>query len=700
MPKITVAKTAGFCFGVDRAIKIIEDLLDNNKKVCTLGPIIHNQQVVDSLADRGVRIIGSVSAANPDETVVIRSHGVSPDVYKELDDNNINYVDATCPFVSKAHKIVEDNSTEANTVLIAGDENHPEVKAIRGYAKGKSFVFKDDLMLEDIIKSGSFDDKEPQIILTQTTFNENLWKKCDKIAKKLCTNPKIFDTICKATHLRQEEAITLAKNVDCMIVIGGRHSSNTNKLYELCSQYTLCYHIETADELQNYDFRGVVSVGITAGASTPAYLIEEVQNTMTDILTEKEDNFNFEEAIEKSFRKLYTGNRVKGVVTSVNNNEAIVDIGVKQTGYIPRSELTDDTSLAPTDVVKPGDEVELIVIKVNDQEGVVTLSKKKVDAMVGFEKLVEAKENGTILDGVVTNVVKGGILVLVNSIKVFVPASLASDSRVENLETLLKKEVKLIIIDINEQRGRAVGSIRAVLRDEKKAQREEFWANVKVGDTFKGEVKSLTNYGAFVNLGPVEGMVHITELSWNRIKHPSQVVSVGDILEVYIKDIEEKEGKKRISLGFKKAEDNPWTKLKEMYNEGDVVTGKVASITPFGAFVTILDGIDGLVHISQISYSRVNNVADVLTVGQEVEAKLLSVDYDNQKVSLSIKALLTPPEPNSGLETVEEAEAPAETIDEVIEEVVEAPVEDVAEETVETPTEEAVNEATTDEATE
>lgn len=669
MPNITVAKAAGFCFGVDRAIKLIYDELSKNKKVCTLGPIIHNQQVVDSLAKQGVRIINDVSEANDNETVIIRSHGVSPDVYESLNERNIDYVDATCPFVSKAHKIVSDNSTEKNTVFIAGDENHPEVKAIRSYAKGKSFVFKNDEIFEDLLSEGNFDKNEPQIILTQTTFNEILWKKCDKIAKKLCTNPKIFDTICKATHLRQEEAISLAKNVDCMLVIGGRHSSNTNKLYELCSQHTLCYHIETASELQNLDFRGIVSVGITAGASTPAYLIEEVQNTMTDILTEKEDNFNFEEAIEKSFRKLYTGNRVKGVITSVNNNEAIVDIGVKQTGYIPRSELTDDTSLAPTDVVKPGDEVELIVIKVNDQEGVVTLSKKKVDAMVGFEKIIEAKENETVLEGVVTNVVKGGILVLVNSIKVFVPASLASDSRVENLETLLKKEVKLVIIDVNEQRGRAVGSIRAVLREEKKAEAEEFWANVKVGDTFKGEVKSITNYGAFVNLGPVEGMVHITELSWNRIKHPSQVVSVGDILEVYIKDIEEKEGKKRISLGFKKAEDNPWVKLKEMYNEGDVVTGKVKTITPFGAFVEILDGIDGLVHISQISYDRINNIADVLTVGQEVEAKLLAIDYDNQKVSLSIKALLTPPEPNVKVEeAAEETVADEETTaDETVE---------------------------------
>lgn len=640
MEKIIVAKTAGFCFGVDRAVSIVNKLVNEKKKVCTLGPIIHNPQVVNELKEKGVRIISDITEAQKDEIVVIRSHGVSPDVYDKLNRLGIEYADATCPFVSKIHKIVSDNSKSGKTVLIAGDETHPEVMAIRSYCNSESFVFKDDIELENYLKNSAFSTDFDPIIVSQTTFNNILWKKCNKISKKLCTNALIFDTICNATHSRQQEALDLSRKVDAMVVIGGFHSSNTIKLFELCRTNTLTYHIETANELHNLDFSNVFSVGITAGASTPAYLIKEVQNTMTDILTNKEDDFNFEEALEQSFRKIYTGNRVRGIITSVNNNEAIVDIGVKQTGYIPRSELSDDSNLSPADVVTPGDEVELIVIKVNDQEGVVTLSKKKVDAMVGFEKLLTAYKESTILEGTVTNVVKGGILVLTNGVKVFIPASQATLSKNDKLDDLLKTTVKFIIIDVNEQRGRAVGSIKAILKKEKEAAEEAFWSTAKVGDTFKGEVKSLTNYGAFVNLGAVDGMVHISELSWNRIKHPSQVVKVGDVLEVFIKDIEEVEGKKRISLGYKKSEDNPWAILKSKYDIGDTITGKVVSVTPFGAFVEVIEGIDGLVHVSQISYDRIDNVADALKVGQEVTAKIIAVDYENMKVSLSIKALL------------------------------------------------------------
>lgn len=646
---ITIAETAGFCFGVDRAVSLVNKLADEGRSVATLGPIIHNSQVVESLAKKGVRTINSISEALPGEVVVIRSHGVAQSVYDELEAKGIEYVDATCPYVSKIHKIVRENSSDGSPVIIAGDENHPEVIAIRGHCKYDSFVFKTEEELQNIEICS---DNSP-VFVAQTTFNENSWKFFNKNIKKHYTNAKIFDTICKATHLRQQEAFELSKKVDCMIVIGGRHSSNTIKLYDICRENTLTYHVETADELFGLDFSRAESIGITAGASTPAYLIKEVQNTMTDILTNKEDNFNFEEALEQSFRKLYTGNRVRGLITSVNNNEAIVDIGVKQTGYIPRSELSDNSALAPQDVVKPGDEVELIVIKVNDQEGVVTLSKKRVDSMIGFEKLVEAFNAGTILEGVVTNVVKGGVIVLANDVKVFIPASQATLSRNDKLEELLKTNVKFKIIDINEQRARAVGSIKAVLKEERKAAQEEFWNNIKVGDVFKGEVKSLTNYGAFVNLGAVDGMVHISELSWNRIKHPSQVVSVGDVLEVFVKDIEETDGKKRISLGYKKPEDNPWEIFKAKYSEGDVITGPVVSITSFGAFVRIIDGIDGLVHVSQISTERVNNVADALSVGQEVEAKIVGIDFDNQKISLSIRALSEP-------EAVEEAEESAE----------------------------------------
>lgn len=426
-----------------------------------------------------------------------------------------------------------------------------------------------------------------------------------------------------------------------MIVIGGRESSNTKKLYNICSEFCeRCCLVETAEELKGFDFTGAEKIGITAGASTPAYIIKEVQKYMSELENVKnlDEDFDFAEAIEQSLTKIYTGKRVKGYITSVNNSEAIVDIGTKHTGYVPASELSDDPSAKPTDVVKVGDEIDLIVTKINDQEGIVTLSKKKVDAMVGFENILKAKEEDAVLEGVVVGVVKGGVLVSCNGVRVFVPASQATMRRDDKLEELMKKTVKFKILEINEQRGRAVGSIRAVAKAQKEEAEKKFWETVQVGDVFKGEVKSITNYGVFVDLGGIDGMVHISELSWNRIKHPSEVVAVGDVLEVYVKDLDHE--KNRISLGYKKSEDNPWEKFKSEFEVGSVVKATIVSITPFGAFAQIIPGVDGLIHISQIANERVNNVKDVLTVGQVVDAKITEIDLDKKRISISIRALL------------------------------------------------------------
>ena len=383
-------------------------------------------------------------------------------------------------------------------------------------------------------------------------------------------------------------------------------------------------------------------IGITAGASTPAYIIKEVQNTMAEIL----EDINFEEALEQSFKKVHTGERVKGYIAALNNSEAIVDIGTKHTGYVPLSELTDDPTKKPSDIVSVGDEVDLIVTKINDQDGIVMLSKKKVDELVGFDNITKAKEEDKVIEGVVQNVVKGGILVSVDGVRVFVPASQTGLSRDKNLEELLKKKVELKIIEVNESRRRAVGSIKAVAKAQKEAAKAAFWETAEIGKVYNGEVKSITNYGAFVDLGGIDGMVHISELSWSRIKHPSQVVSVGDVLEVYIKELDKEAG--RISLGFKKAEDNPWVKFENTYKVGDVVNAKVVSITPFGAFAQIIEGVDGLIHISQIADQRVENVADVLSVGQEVEAKITEIDIDKKRISISMRALLDDSENSEG----------------------------------------------------
>lgn len=657
--KITVAKTAGFCFGVDRAVGIVYDALDAGKKVATLGPIIHNADVVADIKNKGARVISSVSESDKGEIVVIRSHGVPQSVIDELENNNIDYIDATCPFVSRIHKIVKEKSQEGYVILIAGDKLHPEVKGIVGNALNEPVVFNDFADLVRIFEENQNFLKKKVAIIAQTTYNSTLWGKCVEFIKSHCEQPQIYNTICNATSDRQAEAARIASSSDMMIVVGGKDSSNTAKLCEICSEFCKCYHIENADELCGIDFSGSYSVGITAGASTPAYIIKEVQTLMSENVKIMDEEFDFAKAVDESFKRIYTGNRVKGYITAVNDAEAIVDVGTKHTGYVPLSELTDNPALKPKDIVKVGDEVDLIVIKINDAEGIVTLSKKKVDAMVGFDKIIKAKESGEVLTGTVISVVKGGVIVTSEGARVFVPASQATLRRDDKLEGLVNKEVQFKIIEINEQRGRAVGSIREVAKAQKNEAQAKFWETAKVGDTFKGQVKSVTDFGVFVDLGGIDGMVHRTELSWTRIKHPSDICKVGDVLEVYIKDLDKE--KNRISLGYRKAEDNPWEIFKTKYNVGDVVKATVVSVTPFGAFAQIIPGIDGLIHISQIANQRVDKVADLLSVGQEVEAKITEIDIENQRISISMRALLPEEEQTAPeADAVSTEEAPAE----------------------------------------
>lgn len=635
MAVIKIAESAGFCFGVDRAVKLVYDELKrHDKKVATLGPIIHNKDVVDDLKKKGVRIVDSVSELEKGEKAVIRSHGVGKSVYDELAENGNEFIDATCPFVAKIHKIVREKTREGYFILIAGDKDHPEVQGIVGHCAENCFVFKDKDELKDFFEKNYKNLKKRLAIVAQTTYNILVWGECLRAIPDDKENILVFDTICNATSKRQSDAALLSKEADVMIVVGGRHSSNTIKLYNVCSENCRSYHIENAYELYSLDLKNADTIGITAGASTPAYIIKEVQNTMAEIL----DDINFEEALEQSFKKVHTGERVKGYIAALNNSEAIVDIGTKHTGYVPLSELTDDPSKKPSDIVSVGDEVELIVTKINDQDGIVMLSKKKVDELVGFDNITKAKDEDKVLEGIVQKVVKGGVLVSVDGVRVFVPASQTGVARDKSLDELLKKNVELKIIEVNESRRRAVGSIKAVEKAKKDAARAAFWETAEEGKTYKGEVKSLTSYGAFVDLGGIDGMVHISELSWSRIKHPSQVVNVGDILEVYIKELDKEAG--RISLGFKKAEDNPWVKFENNYSVGDVVKAKVVSITPFGAFAQIIDGVDGLIHISQIADQRVENVSDVLSVGQEVDVKITEIDLDKKRISISMRALL------------------------------------------------------------
>ncbi len=664
--RITLAKTAGFCFGVDRAVEMAYELAEKNVKAATLGELIHNNYVTSQLENKGVRLIDTPSQAHSGETVLIRAHGVAYSVYKELEETGAEICDATCPFVKKIHTVVAENSSADIPVLIAGDPNHPEVIGIKGHSNGDVFVFNCAAELEKILKENNGLCEKRIIVVSQTTFSQKEWKICKEKIKIYCTNAKIFDTICSATRKRQDEAAELSKKSDMMIIIGGRHSSNTAKLKAVCSENCETYLVERADELRTIDFSNHAEVGVTAGASTPSVIIKEVLLEMSEIVNETTklqveevpseaavitDDMDFSAALEASLSSMSTDQKVKGVVMGITPTEIQVDIGRKHAGYVPMDEYSADPNANAAKELKIGDEIDLIIMKTNDAEGTVMLSKKRFDAQNAWVEIIAAEEDGRVLEGTVAEVVKGGVRVVSNGVRVFVPASHATERRDENLEDLLKKTVKFRIIEVNKQRRRAVGSIRSVLKDAKKEASEAFWAQAAEGQTYHGVVKSMTNYGAFVDIGGIDGMVHISEMSWKRIKNPSEVFEIGQEVDVYIKSLDAEN--KKISLGYRKDEDNPWAILKNNYPEGTVVEAENVGMTTFGAFARVIPGIDGLIHISQIADRHISKPQDVLKVGETVTCKITAIDYDKKRVSLSIRALIEP----AAEEAVEEAVA-------------------------------------------
>lgn len=634
---IELAATAGFCFGVNRAVEMTGKLLQDGNKVATLGPLIHNPQVVAELAQKGAVVAETPAEIPPGATAVIRSHGVAKNVYKQLADAETPVCDATCPYVQKIHNIAQKCSDAGGTLVVIGNKNHPEVQGIVGHTEGPVMVAGSP---EELCKKwADVDMEKPVYVVAQTTYEVTKWLECTSFLKKVCTKSLVFDTICNATWAKQQETDALARRSDLVVVVGGHGSSNTGKLQRVAAAHTKAVQIETAGELEPGMLRGAAAIGLTAGASTPSSAIEEVLTRMSDVIREEEKSF--EEMLDESLKPVYAGQIVKGVVEAVSSNEVTVDIGTKQTGIIRLDELTDDPTVrSAEEVVKRGEEVDLVVVKVSDQDGIVYLSKKQMERRKGEKDVAAAAEDGTIMEGFVVESNKGGLVAIVKGVKVFIPASQATLRRGDDYTQMVKQPVKLKIKEFSPRR--TIGSIREVAAEEQKVLRDAFWEAVEVGKTYVGAVKSLTNYGAFVDIGGVDGLVHISELSWNRIKHPSEVVNTGDTIEVYVKDLDAENQK--VSLGFKKQEDNPWEKLKNEYPVGSVFNAPVVSLTQFGAFVRILPGIDGLVHISEISHDRVEKVADVLQVGQEVEVQLMDVDYDRHRISLSMKALVPEPE--------------------------------------------------------
>lgn len=634
--KIELAPSAGFCFGARRAVDMVYGLLAQGKKAATLGALLHNPQLVEDLRARGVPIAPSPRDTPPGHVLVLRSHGVAAQVEEEIRALGLEYADATCPFVKKIHRLAERAGEEGRIFLLFGDRDHPEVQGTASHRKGPCFVCRDREELENLLKTHPEWASEPVAAAAQTTFSLIEWQKCSETLKKVCTNAAVFDTICNATAKRQKEALELARRCDVMVVIGGRDSSNTAKLRDICAGQCTTYLIEKASELSSLPaFSAGLSVGITAGASTPPSIIKEVLDTMAEV---NSTELNFEEMLEESLKSMNTDEKVHGVVVGISPTEVYVDVGRKQAGFIPAAELSNDPSVKPEDVVKMGDELELLIMKTNDQEGTIMLSKRRVDAMRGWDDIQAAMDNSDILEGKVIEVVKGGVIVLKDAMRIFVPASQATANRGDDLNVLQGQEVRFRVIEVDRKRRRAVGSIRSVLREERKAAQAKFWEQVEEGQTFTGKVKSLTNFGAFVDLGGVDGMIHISELSWNRVKHPSEVVNVGDTVDVYVKSLDRENGK--ISLGYKRPEDNPWVKLEREYPAGTVCEAKIVGMTAFGAFASVIPGIDGLIHISQIADHRIDKPQDVLKVGDMVKVKITDVDLERHRVSLSIRAVL------------------------------------------------------------
>ena len=675
MSRVILAKSAGFCFGVSRSVKMAEELLKSGP--CkSLGPLIHNEDVVSDLARRGLEVISDPSEVRPGDRVMIRSHGVSQAVEDALRAAGAEITDATCPNVSRIHRLVAEASANGRQVIVIGTAGHPEVQAICGRCT-EPVVVGNVAELANWLENNVDKRTEPITVVVQTTQTENNLRECEKLIKKWCTKAEFFDTICFATSIRQEEAVKLASTCGAMVVIGGKNSANSLHLAELCAERCAnTQFVENSAQLDIGALRGVGEIGMTAGASAPSWIIKEVLDKMSDEILIQENpeavpveetpvqaaapveeaapaveaeeaaaapaEKSFDEMLEDSLKTIYNGDKVSGVVVAITPTEVSIDLGTKYSAFIPTTEFTEDGAVKLEDAVHVGDTVEAMVVRVNDVEGTAQLSKKRMDAVKNWADIEAAQEAGSVVEGIVTEENKGGVVVSVKGIRVFVPASQSGLPKDTPMTELVKQKVRLKITEVNRGRRRVVGSIRAVLQRERKEKAEAVWNEIEVGKVYKGVVKSLTSYGAFVDIGGIDGMVHVSELSWSRIKQPSDVLSVGDEVDVYVISFDAENHK--ISLGYKDPNGNPWTKFMSTFQVGDVAKVTIVKLMPFGAFAEVMPGVDGLIHISQIANRRIGKPDEVLTVGDIVDAKITAIDEEKHKISLSIRAL-TAPEP-------------------------------------------------------
>ncbi len=637
--RIYIAEHAGYCFGVKKAVDMAIETIKDSENIATysLGPLVHNYQVVNMLSKDGLKVIDKVDELDSGK-IIVRAHGIPYNIQKKVEDLDLELIDCTCPFVKSVHRKVEEYNNNGYKIIIIGDREHPEVIGINGWCNNEGIIVNNE---EEARKIPYYD---KICIVSQTTNTLEKFECLSNILNNKGGEVKIFNTICNATNLRQKACGELAKKVDAMVVIGGYHSSNTNKLVEISNRYcNNVYHIEVSEDLPLQKLVKFNTIGITAGASTPDWIIKEVVDTMNNI-----NNNEIMEAIENSLVKIHKGDIVKGKVIYVTENEVMVNINYKSDGLINREELSNDPEVRPKDLFKEGDEIEVYIVKLDDGEGNVVLSTRRLKAIKSWEELEEVYENKEEVECKVLTDVKGGLSVLVNGITGFMPASQISIKYVNDLTVYKGKTLTAKLIDFDKYKKRIILSSKEVEKEKLEKKREELWDSLEVDKIIDGQVERLTNFGAFVDIGGLDGLIHISDLSWYRINHPSEVVSEGDKIQVQVLGFDKE--KNRISLGLKQTLPKPWDVFIKNRQIGDIVSGKVVNLLDFGAFVRLEEGVDGLVHVSQISKEHVNKPSDKLEIDQEVKVKIIDINEDDKRISLSIKELEESEEKNQTIE--------------------------------------------------
>ncbi len=669
--QIITAENMGFCFGVRRAVEMAEKAAEENGKVYTLGELIHNKSVVNELASRGIVPISSLDELPPNGKLVIRSHGVPPEIYFMCREKGIEYIDCTCPFVMKIHDIVEQHEKDGFGIVIAGDPAHPEVIGINGCCGGKAFFVRKAEDVEEIPVPENGPDRI--CLVSQTTFDLDEFNRIKAAFSDRFPEGVVFDTICNTTRMRQKEAEEISSKCGLMLVLGDMHSSNTGKMASICEKH--CKNVKRIAKITDLPIdilkiNGIIT-GVVAGASTPDSLIREVITRMSEMdkanvetvaentetvanATEEtaapevqaaaepvveEGETTFEEAFEKTLRRIHNGQILTGSVVQIVDGEVCVNIGYKSDGFIPRDEFSSDPDVDPATVVSVGDTIEVEVLKVNDGEGNVLLSRKNVESKKVWEQFSsDAESEGKVVEAVGKEVVKGGLIATINGIRAFIPASQVATKYIEKLDEFVGQPMKVKIIEVDKQRKRVVASRKAVLLAEAEEAKRQKWAQLEVGSKVNGVVRRLTDFGAFVDIGGIDGLVHVTDAAWGRVKHVSEVLKVGQNIEVLILNVDQE--KQRISLGYKQLQPKPWTMAAEKYPIGSIVEGKVVRIVDFGAFVALEPTIDGLIHISEVGARRVTKVEDEIKVGDIVRCKVLDVNPAQHRISLSRKEVI------------------------------------------------------------